>query len=278
MMTSAAIDLARGWQGRLELGFEARSGRTVLAHRRRQGPLAVQRPFYPEGDICHVYLLHPPGGVVGGDRLQVDVECAAASHALLTTPGATKFYRSSGALATQAQSLVAAAGSCLEWLPQENIVFPGARARLETRVDLHDDARLALWEVHCLGRPTNDEPFDNGMLDSELAIYRDGRPLLLDRRRITEGSGKARAVLADQAGTGTLVMSHADEEVCSAARAILPMGAHHRAAATLIDDLLVVRYLGSSTERAREVFTAVWSIARHATLGRRPSPPRIWAT
>jgi urease accessory protein len=275
---SIAPDVDRGWQGRLTLGFEARGSRTVLAHRRRHGPLAVQRPFYPEDGVCHVYLLHPPGGVVGGDRLEVDVECTTGSQALLTTPGATKFYRSSGALATQAQCLVVGAGAVLEWLPQENILFPGARARLQTQVELQHDARLVLWEIHCLGRPTNDEPFDSGMLDSALSIYRDGRPLLLDRLRVNERNRHAPSLLAGQPVSGTLVLSHASDVECHAARALLPTDAGHRTAATLIDDLLVVRYLGASTERARAIFTAVWSAVRQTTLGRPALLPRIWAT
>jgi urease accessory protein len=278
MTASVATDVVHGWQGRLALGFEARGAHTVLAHRRRHGPLAVQRPFYPEGAVCHVYLLHPPGGVVGGDRLELDVECTIGSQALLTTPGATKFYRSSGALATQVQRLVAGADASLEWLPQENILFPGARVRLETRVELQHDARLALWEIHCLGRPTNDEPFDSGMLDSTLSIYRDGRPQLLDRLRVNKDNRHVRSILAGLPVTGTLVISHASDAECQAARALLTTGSEHRTAATLIDDLLVVRYLGASTERARAIFTAVWSAVRQTTLGRPSHMPRIWAT
>ena len=83
-----------GWVARLALRFEQRAGRTVLAHRSHEGPLAVQKPFYPEGDVCHVYLLHPPGGVVGGDRLTIEIEVASDAHAVITTPAAGKFYRS----------------------------------------------------------------------------------------------------------------------------------------------------------------------------------------
>jgi urease accessory protein len=173
---------------------------------------------------------------------------------------------------------VAGAGASLEWLPQENILFPGARTRLETRVELQHDARLALWEIHCLGRPTNHEAFDSGMLDSALSIYRDGRPLLLDRLRVNKDNRHVRSILAGLPVTGTLVLSHASDVECDAARALLTTGADHRTAATLIDDLLVVRYLGASTERARALFTAVWSAVRQTTLGRPAHMPRIWAT
>ena len=120
-----------GWQASLRLGFAPRAARTALVHREQRGPLAVQRPFYPEGDTCHLYLLHPPGGVVGGDRLDIEARTTGEAHALVTTPGATKFYLSAGHTAHQTQRLRVGAGGALEWLPQENIFFPGALALSE---------------------------------------------------------------------------------------------------------------------------------------------------
>ena len=111
------------WRARLELGFDQHRGITRLGHRKRFGPLAVQRPFYPEGAPCHVYLLHPPGGVVGGDQLDIDITLGENCQALITTPGAAKFYRSEGSVAQQQISMQLAPGAELEWLPQENILF-----------------------------------------------------------------------------------------------------------------------------------------------------------
>src|SRR6476620_11342443 len=116
-----------GWEAALDLEFAARGARTILARRASIGPLVVQRPFYPEGDVAHVYLVHPPGGVVGGDQLRLNVLAREGAHALITTPAATKFYRSDGRVAHQRQEIVADAAS-IEWLPQETIVFPDARA------------------------------------------------------------------------------------------------------------------------------------------------------
>ena len=119
-MTAAAAQATReGWHASLQLAFAPRAARTALVERRQRGPLAVQRPFYSEGDVCHLYLLHPPGGVVGGDRLNIAAETAADAHALVTTPGATKFYLSAGAVAHQTQRLQVTAGSSLEWLPHQ---------------------------------------------------------------------------------------------------------------------------------------------------------------
>ena len=268
----------KGWQAKLTLGFRVSASRTVLADRRRYGPLGVQRAFYPEGPVCHVYLLHPPGGVVGGDTLTVDVTVDADAHALLTTPGATKFYRSAGSTARQTQRLSVGADAVLEWLPQENIFFPGANVALDTEVHLHGGARLAIWEINCLGRPAIDEAFDTGSLDSRLSIFRDGQPVLFERLRLSPASRRRCAQMAGFPVSGTLVISHAGYAALTAARALLPVDESGHTAATLIDDCLLVRYLGTSTEQARKAFSAVWQSLRSVTMGREASLPRIWAT
>ncbi|HOP16279.1 MAG: urease accessory protein UreD [Chromatiaceae bacterium] len=273
-----AFERTQGWQASLQLGFRQQARRTVLAERRRLGPLAVQRPFYPEGGVCHVYLLHPPGGVVGGDALDIDVRVGKGAQALITTPGATKFYRSSGALARQDQRLVVDPGASLEWLPQENIFFPGAQVELHTRVELQGDARLALWEIHCLGRPSISEAFDCGRIDSRTAIARNGVPLILDRLRVSTDNRSRLSLMAGLPVGGTLYLSHAGEGDVEACRDLLLVEGPDYAGATLIDDMLVVRYLGGSTERARSLFHAVWHHLRPNTLGRDASVPRIWST
>ena len=248
----------------------------MLAQRQRHGPLAVQRPFYPEGGVCHVYLLHPPGGVVGGDRLQIDTDLASGSHALVTTPGATKFYRSGGAVAQQAQILKVADGASLEWLPQENIFFPGAQVAMHSRIELQGDARLALWETHCLGRPVIGESFDQGSLDSRLEVWRDGQPLLIERLRVDATSRLRLSLLGGRPVAATALFSHADESHLHTARESL--GPADNAAATLLGDLLLLRYLGESTEQARNLFTEIWRMLREPLLQRPATTPRIWNT
>ena len=134
---------------------QATHGRTRLVERRHKGPLVVQRPFWPEGDPCHVYLVHPPGGVVGGDELRIDAQLDPGAHALITTPAATKFYRCEGRISSQAQEL-RAAGATLEWLPQENIFYRGADARTATRV--HIDGAFAFHRLgDQLSRPSGSQ-------------------------------------------------------------------------------------------------------------------------
>ncbi len=131
----------------------------------------IQKPFYPEGDPCHVYVVHPPGGVVGGDQLRVDAEVEAGAHALITTPAATKFYRSAQRASSQLQEL-RAAGATLEWLPQENIFFPGAETHTATRVHIDADSKFIGWEIACLGLPARGEPFDKGSLKLDLELWK----------------------------------------------------------------------------------------------------------
>ena len=267
-----------GWLAGLRLGFRAGPRRTELAERRRHGPLAVQRAFYPEGDICHVYLLHPPGGVVGGDQLNIDVRLGQGARTLVTTPGATKFYRSAGPWARQTQTIALQSGARLEWLPQENIFFPGAEVALETRVELQGDARLALWEIQCLGRPVISESFDRGHIDSRLSVSRDGRPLIRERLRVDADNRARLSLMAGLAVGGTLLLSNASEAQVEACRDLLFASGTDYAGASLIEDILVVRYLGNSTERARRLFTDIWQTLRADTLGHPPGVPRIWAT
>ena len=268
-----------GWRAQLALGFAERAGRTVLAERTQRGPLAVQRPFYPEGAPCHCYLLHPPGGVVGGDELEIGVSVATGAHALVTTPGATKLYRSAGAWARQTQRLRVEAGGTLEWLPQESIFFPGTRTRLATQVELEPGARFIGWEVQALGRPANGERLTTGEVDLDLAIHRAGRPLLLDRLRISDGDGlDGPAGLRGFPVAATLVAVGAGSADLAAVRELCPADAHLLWGATLLDDLLVARCLAPFAEPARRLFNGIWGILRPRLLSLPPSPPRIWGT
>ncbi|WP_036191833.1 urease accessory protein UreD [Marinobacterium lacunae] len=278
---------AQGWQALLKLQFAKRAERTRIVSRERRGPLAVQRPFYPEGGVCHTYLLHPPGGVVGGDSLDIQVHVESGAQALITTPGATKFYRSGGRLATQIQTLSVAKGGMLEWMPQENIFFPDANARIETHIALEPGAAFIGWDIQCLGRPVNDEPFDIGSMASATHISIDGELVLIDQLR-TEG----RALLDAAAGLRgypmqaslfivpgeacrvslTDLLEHIRESISSVDSIALEVGA------TQVDGVLVVRVLGQRTESILRLFTAIWRRVRPEICALDAVPPRIWST
>lgn len=270
----------KGWQATLQLGFEQRGDKTQLTHRKRQGPLAVQRTFHPEADTCHAYLLHPPGGIAGGDGLNIQVQVDSGS-ALITTPGAGKFYRSIGPTSVVEQTLSVTDQTSLEWLPQETILFPGAQVSSVTRIDLHGSAAIVAWEIICLGRPTNAERFDQGRADFRFELWRDRSPILLERLRVenntTATSTYQRAsVLGKAPVTGTAVFSHADPSCLENTRSLIQD--HSEFSATLIEDLLILRYLGHSTEHANTGFRAAWQALRPSTINRPACPPRIWST
>jgi urease accessory protein len=268
-----------GWRAFIDLGFRRAGARTVLARRGGHGPLQVQRPFYPEGEgVCHAYLLHPPGGIVAGDRLDVRIGVEGGARALVTTPAAGKFYRSDGRGAAQRCRLTVAAGGVLEWLPQETIVFDGARARSDLQVELEAGGRFIGWDVVCLGRPAAGESLASGEVTIGTELYCQGRPLLIEHARLKGGGDMLDSDwgLGGATAMGTLYCSGCDEaDVALAREAIEGAG---RAAATLLDGLLLVRCLGGGAEAVRGALAGVWRRLRPRRLGLEAAAPRIWNT
>ena len=271
----------RSWRARLALQYERRLGRTVLAKRDHDGPLVVQKPLYPEGDaVCHTIVVHPPGGIAGGDELELDVRLDAGAHALLTTPGAGKWYRSGGPWARMRVALSAKPGACIEWLPQETIVFDGALADLHVEIELEGDARYIGWDIVCLGRSGSGERYTRGECRLSTRIRRDGKPLWLERGRLEAGG----TLLTSPAGLGGRSVSGAfaatidtsARDLLAACRAVLPTAGE--AAVTLLPGLLIARYLGDSSESARGYLEAVWRRVRPAVAQREAVTPRIWRT
>ncbi len=271
------------WQAHLTLGFERREAASVLTRREHYGPLRVQKALYPEGEaVCHAIVLHPPSGIAGGDQLEVSVNVGPDAHALLTTPGASKWYRSDGAWAGQRLDFNVEANAALEWLPQENIVFAGARADMQSRIRLAADARCIVWETLCLGRRASGEQFDSGELRLETRIERAGKPVWLERGALAGGA----ELLASPAGlagfsvSGTLLAigPKLDASLVAACRDIASAESGARTGITLLPDLLVARYLGHASEAARGWFAALWQVLRPAAIGRAAQTPRIWNT
>lgn len=276
--TTVTEQSSRHWKGSLALEFSLGKHKTVLTKRRHRGPLTIQRAFYPEVGVCHIYLLHPPGGVVGGDELTIDVLAKAGSEALITTPGATKFYRSASDTAIQTQKLIIEDNASLEWLPQENIYFPGAHVQSILDIELQGNARAAVWDIQCFGRPSNGEAFNHGQLDSQWRLHRDGKPLLLERLRINETNRTQLSQLQQHPVCGTFVITHADSIETQTLQPQRLISDNEYLAFTQLDGLLVIRYLGNSTENARRYFSNFWQQIREPALGKKPIVPRIWNT
>jgi len=298
-MDAAAVRNTPGWQAELRLRFATGTGpdvRSRLVERHHRGPLIVQRPFYPEGDPCHVYLVHPPGGVVGGDELRIDVLVDEGAHALITTPAATKFYRCDRRCSSQTQEL-RAAGATLEWLPQENIFYRGADVRTATRVHVDPESRFIGWEINCLGLPARGEHFDAGALRLDLELWKaqgvaaapinagvemsagaHSNPIFLDRLRL-EGESAARGArwgLAGQEAVGTLLATPATRAQVESIRELVADSLY--AAVSLVDGVLVLRALAPQAEAVRKLFISAWQRLRPAIVGRDAVLPRIWNT
>lgn len=272
-------DDSRGWFACLELEFEPRHGRTVLARNRHTGPLRLQRLLYPEEQVCHAYILHPPGGVVGGDQLETLITVRAGASALITTPGATKFYRSDGRKARQENRLHVEKDGAVEWLPQETIVYPEANAEIVTRIDLEKDARFMGWDILCMGLPACDQDFNNGFLKSSIRISREGRPLLEDRLRVTGTDDLNRpAGMRGFSVCANFMALGVAQDALTPVRERLGSKSGSFRGATLMEDLLVVRYLGNSTFEAKGLFQAIWTWLRPRLFGVNACPPGIWAT
>ncbi len=268
------------WQAKLSLKFSGRDDKTIISHRKHVGPLVIQKPFYPEGKVCHVYLLHPPGGVVGGDQLVLDVEVEKAGHALVTTPAAGKFYRSDGRIAQLKQVMKVESGSVLEWLPQETILFSGCEVNLKTIVQLEAEAAFIGWEILCLGRPASDELFEQGSARQCLEIWREDKPILLDRARLSGNDAvmSAKWGLQNYTSSGTMLAVNVTAELFEHVREHLPVLQQGLISVTLINDVMVCRVLAHQAETIRFAFIDVWKLLRSELLGRPASEPRIWST
>jgi urease accessory protein len=266
----------------LTLRYEKQIGRSTLVRREHYGPLVVQKPFYPEGDaVCHSIIVHPPGGIVAGDRLRIDVTVESDAHALITTPGATKWYRSDAALAEQHITLNVASGGCLEWLPQEAIVFDSARGRQTIRVELADGARYLGWDILVLGRSASQEKFNRGCYQQAWHITRNGAPLWLERGRIEGGSRlmDSPVGLAGCSVTATLIaVGDAPGAALVAALRAVTVGANTHAAVTALSQVLIVRFLGHRVEDAKNFLQSIWQELRPHYFGRAAQTPRIWST
>ena len=270
------------WRARLDLELSKSNNRTILSHQKHHGPLQVQKPFYPERNgTCHVYILHPPGGVVGGDHLNIYVDVNSKAHALITTPAAGKFYRSVGPVAKLEQNIKVASKGVLEWFPSENIIFSGARAQIQTKVELAHDSHFIGWEISCLGRPASDEIFSQGELDQRFEVWRDGIPLRIERISLKGGDPTLNAKwgLLGFPVIGSMVCVTDKTELVDSLRKITNASIDQELfSVTQMDSTILCYFLGNSVERARNCFISAWRILRQEVIGHEAVEPRIWRT
>ncbi|MCU4676940.1 urease accessory protein UreD [Catenovulum sp. 2E275] len=304
MNQSAAIPVntpanGRSWIANLNLNFSRTQTGSRLSSVERNGPLSVQKAFYPEGPDCaHVYLLHPPAGIVSGDELHLSATLEANSHALLTTPGANRFYRARDdknlgtTLQLQQTHYQIADHATLEHLPQETLIFQGADAVNKIKIELTPSSVYLGWDVICLGLPVMNQAFDKGQFE-QLSEVKVGNKLVFhDRLKVNQDNqllNKA-AGLGGHHVVGTFIAAapvqlsgeqnrHKCEALTEQLRAkITELNASDKVSISQLDMLFVIRYLGDKSEECKKYFAALWQILRQALCQREANIPRIWLT
>ncbi len=273
------------WQAQLALGFANDAGTTRLVRREHTGPLRVQKPLYPESPaVCHAIVVHPPGGVVGGDALTITAQVREGASAFITTPGAAKWYKANGQLSRQSVTLDVEANASLEWLPQETIFFDATEVELEQTVTLALGASYIGSEILCFGRTASGERFDSGRIVQKNSIRQNGKlvwfeqgVLAAEDSMMSSPLGMAgKTVCGTLIAVGRVLPNEVIKELRNIGDSLVskPEGF----GATQMKSVLVVRYLGDSSEKARQVMTAIWQHLRPAMLGREAVVPRIWNT
>lgn len=274
------------WQAQLELDYTLEQGRSV-ARFKHEGPLRILQSLYPQGPgICHNVLVHPPGGLVGGDTLDLRIRVGPSAHGLITTPGATRFYRSTGELAVQRTQIDLEPGARLEWLPLEALCFSGCKAENRLRMNLAPGAELIGWDVTALGLPQSEKPFASGRFLQHLEVP----GLWLERAQLDAADERLLNSPLGLAGrrclatlffiSGRGIERQRREDWLEQTRACL---ATHRLYATAgvtspNEQMVVLRAVTPLVEPAMDLLRQIWSLWRgHAWQIEAPAP-RIWST
>jgi urease accessory protein len=297
---------AQKWLASLSMTFAPRSKKTVLIDSKRQGPLGVQRAFYPDATGCaHVYVLHPPAGIVSGDTLALNAELKVASKVLVTTPGAARFYRARVAeplasLQTQNVTLTVSDQASLEYLPMETLVYNKANALNNIKIYVEGSGQYIGWEITCLGLPNIEQAFEQGNLAQSVSLFHNKKCLFYDNMTIntTDGANNAmmnqkvalgghhvvgNMILFDGAATSKQKVLQQDASfaaylVSLCREAINNLEVNALIGITELQNVIIVRYLGSSSEQCRFIFAAIWKDVRPIMLDMQGIAPRIWHT
>ncbi|MHC5745632.1 MAG: urease accessory protein UreD [Nostoc sp.] len=271
--------IVEGWHGKLNLVYADRQGKTQLIYNHQQAPLKVQRPFYPEGEkVCHSVILHTAGGMVGGDRLSSNIHLQPQTQALITTAAASKIYRSNGLQAKQTIQMQVDTDACLEWLPQETILFNDAIYRQDLRVELAPRASFLGWEITRFGRSARGEKFLQGEWRSHTEIWQEGIPLWIDRQYLpgSEETFHSPHGLAGKPIVGSLVWigGAVSAEIVEKTRNL--WDGEGEAGVSRLQHGLLCRYRGASTSEVRNWFIDVWQLLRVSFLNCGNCIPRVW--
>lgn len=274
----------RQWLARLGLDVTLEQSRSVARYQ-HDGPLRILQSLYPEGDVvCHNVLVHPPGGLVGGDTLDMQVSVGTGAHSLVTTPGATRFYRSESGLATQQVHARLAAGARLEWLPLEAIAFNQCDALNRAVFELDPGAELMTWDITALGLPAADLPFEQGTFRQHLEIpgvwLERGTLNAQDLRLMNSPLGLAghRCMATLVFAAGSAIAAERVEAALDAARAAIEASPLRlQAGATQAHpQVIVLRVLTPVVEPAMQLLRPVWAAWRRAMWGLPGMVPRLW--
>ena len=273
------------WHARLQLDYTLEGTRTVARHA-HNGPLRILQSLYPEGDaVCHNVLVHPPGGLVGGDTLDITATVGPGAHGLVTTPGATRFYRSTGELALQRTHLTLAEGARLEWLPLEALCYNACNAENHLTLNLAPGAECMGWDVTALGLPHAGQPFETGRFVQH--IEAPGRWLergvidAADHRLLESPQGLAghRCMASLFFVVGTPLERARRDTALDAARAVMDAHALKATAGATSPNgqVVVVRALAPQVEPAMQLLRQVRAAWRAALWQLCAEPPRIWS-
>ncbi len=274
------------WKATLALDYTRPADKT-LAHFRHSGPLRILQSLYPEGDaICHNVIVHPPGGLVGGDTLDLAFTAAPGAHGLITTPGATRFYRSTGAPALQSTQLSLQAGARMEWLPLEAIGYSGCLAENRLTMALAPGAELIGWDITALGLPAAGQPFQAGHFCQHIEVP----GVWLERARIAAtdtllmnsplGLAGQRCMATLFFVAGTDLARPRRDGALEAARSVMERHALQTSAGATAPNarVVVVRVLSPVVEPAMDLLRQVWSAWRQYFWQIDGARPRIWST
>lgn len=279
---------AQYWFAKLELGFKCDGKRTILAHRKHHGPVRVQKMLWPEKTgVCHAMIVHPPAGIAGGDHLTFSISVDANAHALVTTPGAGKWYKTNLKKAFQHIEIQVKDDAIFEWLPQETMLFNGALAYSETRIDLASTASFIGWDMLVLGRQARDEKFSHGMYHNQFKLYQDQKLLVADTLRF-EGNDRflssclgmnGHAVMGSFWAVPPMLLRQTIilEEQIGVVRDLI-MRMDLAVSLTLLDDVISARYLGDDARECHDAFAAIRAKLRRFWFDLDEEFPRIWRT